>query len=136
MEDIMDLNRAMLIGRLGQDPEAKTTSTGKTVVRMSVKTSERTGSGEDKKDKTEWHAVIAWEKTAEICQKYLKKGSRIFIEGRIQTREWENKEGVKQRTTEIVASNVMFLDPPKSSEGKPTGQPEGKKEGKTDDFPF
>lgn len=99
----MSLNKATLIGRLGGDPELRTTKNGKNVCHLNVATG---GKGDDK---TEWHKVIVWDKQAENAVKYLKKGSQVYIEGRIQTRSWEDK-GEKRYATEISASVLTFLD--------------------------
>lgn len=99
------VNKAILIGNLGRDPELRYTSSGKAVVNFSLATNDRRG-GEDN---TEWHRITVWDKTAESCAQYLKKGRTVYVEGRIQTREWEDKEGQKRTTTEIVAHTVQFL---------------------------
>ena len=105
------LNKAMIIGRLGQDPDVRYTQSNTAVANMSIATSERykDKSGEWK-EKTEWHRVVAWGRTAEICQEYLKKGSQVYIEGPIQTRQWEDKEGQTRYTTEIKALQMTMLD--------------------------
>lgn len=105
-----DLNKAMVIGRLGKDPEVRATQGGTKVANFSVATSKK---WKDKKgdahEETQWHRIIAWGKLAEICEKYLKKGKQVYIEGELQTREWKDKEGVTKYTTEIVASNLQML---------------------------
>lgn len=103
------VNKAIILGRLGRDPELRVTKSGTPVANMSVATSEsyKDKKGE-KQERTEWHRIIVWDKLAELCDKYLEKGSQVYIEGRIQTREWE-KDGVKRYTTEIVAYTVQFL---------------------------
>ena len=105
------LNKAMIIGRLGQDPDVRYTQSNTAVANMSIATSERykDKSGEWKEN-TEWHRVVAWGRTAEICQEYLKKGSQVYIEGPIQTRKWEDKEGQTRYTTEIKALQMTMLD--------------------------
>ncbi len=105
------LNKAMIIGNLGADPDVRYTQNNTAVATMSVATSERykDGSGEWQ-ERTEWHRVVAWSKLAEICQNYLKKGSKVYFEGPIQTRQWEDKEGQKRYTTEIKALNMVMLD--------------------------
>ncbi len=105
------LNKAMIIGRLGQDPDVRYTQSNTAVANMSIATSERykDKSGEWK-ETTEWHRVVAWGRTAEICQEYLKKGSQVYIEGPIQTRQWEDKEGQTKYTTEIKALKMTMLD--------------------------
>lgn len=105
------LNKAMLIGRLGQDPEVRYTQSNTAVANFSLATNERfkDRNGEFQ-ERTEWHRIVAWGRTAEICQEYLKKGSLVYIEGPIQTREWEDKEGQKKYTTEIKALTMQMLD--------------------------
>jgi single-strand DNA-binding protein len=107
----MDLNKATIIGRLTADPESRTTPTGQTVVSFSLATNLvwKDGNGE-KQEKTEFHNIVAWRKLAEIITQYLKKGSRIYLEGRLQTRSWEDQNGVKKYRTEIVADNMIMLD--------------------------
>ena len=104
------LNKVMLIGRLGNDPEIRYTPDGTAVANFSIATSEEwkdKNSGE-KKERTEWHRIVAWRKLGELCGEYLSKGRQVYIEGRLQTRSWE-KDGVTRYTTEIVASDVQFL---------------------------
>ncbi len=111
-------NKATLIGRLGKDPESRYTPDGLMVTSFSLATDEQwKDKNGEKVQKTEWHRIIAFGKLAEICANYLVKGKLIFIEGKIQTRAWEDKEGVKRNTTEIVASNMQMLDS-KGSESK------------------
>jgi len=107
----MDLNKATIIGRLTADPESRTTPTGQTVVSFSLATNLvwKDSNGE-KKEKTEFHNIVAWRKLAEIISQYLKKGSRIYLEGRLQTRSWEDQNGVKKYRTEIIADNMIMLD--------------------------
>jgi single-strand DNA-binding protein len=105
------VNRVILVGRLGKDPEIRTTQTGTMVASFSLATDERWNDPNgEKKTRTEWHNIVAWSKLAEICEKYLTKGKLVFIEGRIQTREWDDRDGNKRRTTEIVASDMKMLD--------------------------
>lgn len=104
------MNRVTLIGRLGKDPEVRYTPNQKAVGNFSIATDEKwTDKSGQKQQKTEWHRIVVWDKTAELCGEYLSKGRQVAIEGKIQTREWTNKDGVKQYTTEIVASHVEFL---------------------------
>jgi single-strand DNA-binding protein len=106
----MSVNKVILVGRLGRDPETRYTSAGQAVANFSVATDEsyKDRNGERQK-RTEWHKIVVWGKQAEIAQQYLKKGSLIFIEGRIQSREWQDKEGQKRTSFEIVASNFRML---------------------------
>ena len=105
------VNKALLIGRLGRDPEVRYTPDGTMVTNFTMATDEtyKDKNGE-RVQKTEWHRIVAFGKLAEICGNYLVKGKLVFIEGRIQTRAWEDKEGVKRNTTEIIASNMQMLD--------------------------
>src|SRR5712672_3653746 len=106
----MSVNKVILVGRLGRDPETRYTGGGSAVANFSVATDEtyKDKNGERQK-RTEWHKIVVWGKQAEIAQQYLKKGSLIFIEGRIQSREWQDKEGQKRTSFEIVASNFRML---------------------------
>ncbi len=115
----MNLNKAMIIGNLTRDPELRTTPSGQNVASFSVATNLiwTDQSGQQQK-KTEFHNIIAWRKLAEVCSKYLHKGSKVFIEGRLQTTDWTGQEGVKRYRTEIVAENMIMLD---SKGGMATG---------------
>ena len=106
----MSVNKVILVGRLGRDPETRFTGAGQAVANFSVATDEtyKDRNGERQK-RTEWHKIVVWGKQAEIAQQYLKKGSLVFIEGRIQSREWQDKEGQKRTSFEIVASNFRML---------------------------
>jgi single-strand DNA-binding protein len=106
----MSVNKVILVGRLGRDPETRYTGGGQAVANFSVATDEsyKDKNGERQK-RTEWHKIVVWGKQAEIAQQYLKKGSLVFIEGRIQSREWQDKEGQKRTSFEIVASNFRML---------------------------
>ena len=106
------VNRVMLVGRLGRDPEMRHTSSGTPVTNFSVATDERwKGQNRERQTRTEWHNIVVWSKLAEICNQYLSKGRLVYIEGRIQTREWDDRDGNKRRTTEIVASDMRMLGP-------------------------
>ena len=105
------INKVILIGNLGKDPEVRFTPTGQAVANFNIATSESwtdKTSGE-KKDRTEWHRIVVWGKLGELCGEYLKKGRQCYVEGRLQTREWTDKEGKKKYTTEVVANTVQFL---------------------------
>lgn len=105
------VNRVILIGRLGRDPELRYTPSGAAVANFSLATDEtRTDANGQRQTRTEWHNIVCWSKLAEICGQYLKKGRLVFIEGRLQTREWDDRDGNKRRTTEIVASNMQMLE--------------------------
>ena len=117
------LNKAILIGNLGRDPELRYTPNGVAVATLNLATSETWTNKEGKKEtRTEWHRVVAFARLAEICGEYLSKGRQVYIEGRIQTRDWEDKDGVKRYTTEIVASQMIMLG---SREAGPPGDPYG-----------
>jgi len=104
------LNKAILIGNLGRDPEVRYTPSGLAVANFTIATSEAWSNKEgEKQTRTEWHRIVAFGKLGEICGEYLSKGKQVYIEGRIQTREWEDKEGNKRYTTEIVASQMLML---------------------------
>lgn len=107
----MSLNRAQIIGNLTRDPELRQIPGGQTVATFSVATNFTwTDSSGQKQERAEFHNVVAWRKLAEICGQYLKKGGKVFIEGRIQTRDWEGEDGVKRYRTEIIADNMIMLD--------------------------
>lgn len=104
------VNKVILVGRLGADPEIKTVGSGQTVARLSLATSENwTGKDGQKQERTEWHRIVVWGRQAENCGKHLSKGRQVYIEGRLQTRSWEDPQGQKKYSTEIVASTVQFL---------------------------
>ncbi len=107
----MDLNKAMIIGRLTSDPETRTTPQGTSVSAFSVATNYVwTDNNGQKQEKVEYHNVVVWRKLAEICAQYLKKGSKVYIEGRLQTRSWDGQDGVKRYRTEVIADNMIMLD--------------------------
>lgn len=104
------VNKVILVGFLGRDPEVRFTKSGQAVASFSLATSEKwTGKDGQKEEKTEWHRIVAWGKLGEICGEYLSKGKQIYIEGRLQTREWDDKDGNKKQTTEVVANNMTML---------------------------
>ena len=107
----MSVNKAILVGRLGRDPETRYTSSGQAVANFSLATDEsyKDKQSGERKQRTEWHKIVAWGKLAEICQQYLKKGTLIYLEGRITTRQWDGREGQKRTTVEIVASTMKML---------------------------
>jgi single-strand DNA-binding protein len=106
----MSLNKVLLIGHLGNDPEIRSTQSGQSVCNFSLATNRRwrDKNGENKEE-TEWHRVVVWGRQGENCKEYLKKGRQIFLEGRVQTRQWEDRDGNKRYTTEIIADTVNFL---------------------------
>lgn len=116
----MSLNRAQLIGNLTRDPESRQIPGGQVVCSFGVATNFTwTSSSGEKQTKTEFHNIVAWGKLAEICGQYLKKGMKVFIEGRIQTREWDAEDGSKRNRTEINADNMIMLSNKNSDGGAP-----------------
>lgn len=107
----MNLNKAMIIGNLTRDPEIRTTPNGVSVASFSIATNQvwKDQSGQ-KQEKAEFHNIVAWKRLAEICGQYLKKGSKIYVEGRLQTRDWAGQDGVKRYRTEIIMENMIMLD--------------------------
>jgi len=104
-------NKATLLGRLGQDPELRYTQSGTAFANFSIATNEHWRDKEgNKQERTEWHRIVAFNRLGEICGQYLSKGKLVFIEGRIQTRDWVDKDNIKRYTTEIVASEMKMLD--------------------------
>jgi len=120
------VNKCIIVGRLGKDVDVRYTTSNKKVAQFTVATE----SGYGDKAKTEWHNIVAWDKLAEICENYLSKGKLVYVEGRIQTRNWDDKDGNKRYTTEIVADTLKMLD--KKSEDRPVRSPVKEDE----DIPF
>lgn len=114
------LNKVMLIGRLGKDPEIRYTQSGTPVANFSVATSEtyKDGNGE-KQERTEWHNIVIWNKLAEVAQKYLHKGDQVYLEGKIQTRKWQDRDGAEKRTTEVIVHSMTMLGSKRREEGNP-----------------
>ena len=112
------VNKVILIGNLGRDPELRYTQSGQAVVNFPIATSENwTDKSGERQERTEWHRIVVWGRVGENCAQYLSKGRTVFVEGRLQTREWEDKEGNKRYTTEVNANNVQFLGGPRSESG-------------------
>lgn len=146
----MSVNKAILIGRLGQDPELRYTPGGKAVCSFSLATSERwTGQDGQKNESTTWHNIVSWGRQAEVMKEYLTKGQQVYIEGRIDNRSYEDKEGQKKYRSEVVVQNFQFLGtrgegggggsmaPSSSSSGSSDGMPpESKGSNGDDDLPF
>jgi single-strand DNA-binding protein len=104
------VNKVILIGHLGADPEIRYTQGGAPVANLRIATNESwTNKNGQKEERTEWHRVVAWSKLAELAGQYLSKGRQIYVEGRLQTRSWDDKEGNKRYATEVVATNIQFL---------------------------
>jgi single-strand DNA-binding protein len=112
----MDLNRVTLIGRLTRDPEVRTTPAGKSVASITVATGRAwTDQAGQKQKESEFHNIVMWSKLADIAGQYLRKGARLYVEGRLKTRDWTGQDGVKRYRTEIVAENMIMLDGPARS---------------------
>jgi single-strand DNA-binding protein len=106
----MSVNKVILVGRLGQNPEVRYTPGGAAVANFSVATNETwVDKSGQKQEKTEWHKVVVWGKIAELCSQYLSKGRQVYLEGRLQTRQWQDKDGQTKYTTEVQAQTVQFL---------------------------
>ncbi len=142
----MSLNKALIIGNLTRDPETRTTPSGQTVCNFGIATNRRwkdATSGE-MKDQAEFHNIVAWGRLAETCGQYLKKGARTYIEGRLQTRSWEDQTGVKKSRTEIVAEHMIMLDragqaasaPAKDEKSQPEPAAPAEEEINVEDIPF
>ena len=130
------LNKVMIIGNLGRDPEMRYTPSGRPVTTFSVASSRtwNTADGE-KRVETEWFSVVAWGNLAEICKQYLVKGRQVYIEGRLQTRRWEDSEGIKHSNIEIVATEMMVLGEKRES-NQNTGDLQENEFHTDDEFPF
>jgi len=130
------LNRVMIIGHLGRDPEMRYTPSGRPVTSFSVGTT-RTWNAPDgeRREETEWFNVVAWGNLAEICKQYLSKGQQVYIEGRLQTRRWEDQEGKKHSALEVIASEMIIL----GDRSRPSGEAapaSGESPGEEEEFPF
>jgi len=126
-EKKMSVNKTLLLGRLGRDPETKALATGTTICNFSVATDESwTDKQGQKQSKTEWHKIVVFGKLAEVCGQYLSKGREVFVEGKNQTRSYDNKEGVKVYVTEVNATSVQFIGGEKTGNNTPN----------TSDIPF
>ena len=137
------LNKVMLIGNLGKDPELSYTASGVAVAKFSIATNERWKDQEGNvQERTEWHNVVVWRKLAEICGQYLKKGGKVYLEGRLQTRSWDDKNtGAKRYITEIVGDDMVMLDSRGGSGATGGGEPSNHGEeqpavAEKDDLPF
>ena len=116
-----NLNKVMLIGRLGQDPEIRYTQSGSAVANVTIATNDYwTDKQGGKQERTEWHSLVLWGKLADLAQSYLKKGSQVYVEGRLQTRDWEDQQGQKHYKTEVVVTTMQFLDAKMSDSGSNT----------------
>ena len=136
------VNKAILIGNLGKDPELRYTSSGVAVATFSLATNESWKDPEgNTQERTQWHNIVAWRKLAEICGEYLKKGGKVYLEGRLQYRNYDDKNGVKRYVTEIVMDEMVMLDSRGGGSGAPSGDmssgpSQEEPGGKIDDLPF
>jgi single-strand DNA-binding protein len=136
-----DLNKVLLIGRLGQDPELKYTQSGIAVTKFSLATSQQWKDQDgNTQDKTEWHNVVAWRRLAEICAEYLKKGSKVYLEGGLSTSSWEDENKKKHYRTEVVLNDMIMLDSKGAGGGDSSGSSAvsdiSSESSKDDDLPF
>ena len=137
----MSVNKVILVGRLGADPEMRYTSDGTAVASFRIATTKKwTNQNGEKEERTEWHRIVAWRRLGEICGEYLSKGRQIYIEGELQTRSWEDKDGIRRWVTEVVASNMQMLGGPSDKPGMKKDYGEGIDKGMVfdseDDIPF
>lgn len=137
---MLGVNKVILVGNLGADPEVRYSSTGTAVTNFRIATSENwTNKEGERETRTEWHRVVAFGKLAEICGEYLNKGKQIYVEGRLRSRSWEDRDGNKRWVTEVVASNVVMLgaagEQVKETGDEPTEQPPEPAQ-QEDDIPF
>ena len=120
------LNKVLLIGNLGSDPETRFTPSGAQVANFSLATSESWNDKDgQRQERTEWHRIVLWRRLAEIAGQYLKKGSKVYIEGKLQTRSWEDQQGQKRQTTEIVASTMKMLGAERTAEAAEAAEVNG-----------
>ena len=130
------VNKAILVGRLGRDPEVRYTGSGQAVANLSLATAERFKDKQGEyQERTEWHRITAWGRLAEIVQQYTHKGSMIYVEGRIETRKYE-KDGVERYSTEIVAQSIQLLGSKNDNASPASGQESDAAEVETDEIPF
>ncbi|GAP07032.1 single-strand binding protein [Anaerolinea thermolimosa] len=131
------LNKVMIIGHLGRDPEMRYTPSGKPVTTFTVATSRSWNSTDGERHiETEWFNVVAWGNLAEICKQYLTKGQQVYVEGRLQTRRWEDSEGVRHTSVEIVASEMMVLGDRRDNSSTQAGEVPDTENEFDDEYPF
>jgi len=118
------VNKVILVGNLGDDPELRYTESGTAVCNMSLATNESyTDQDGNEVQQTEWHDIVAWDRLGEICEEYLEKGSQVYFEGKLQTREWEDRDGNTRYSTEVKALDMMFLDSNRQGQGQSEAPP-------------
>lgn len=125
----MSVNKVILVGNLGADPELRETKSGSHVANLRVATTHRSKVGDEWQEQTEWHTVTVFGKQAELCGKYLEKGRQVYIEGRNQTRKWQDKNGNDRYSTEVVAKDVKFLGGKPAGGGSPSNRRYGSADG-------
>ena len=138
------LNKVILIGNLGRDPELRYTANGQPVANFTLATTESwTNKSGEREQRTEWHRIVTWGRLAEICGEHLNKGKQVYVEGRLQTREWEDREGNKRKTTEVTANQVLMLGRRGDGPGGPSSPPDAPEDSPpdaspddSDDIPF
>ena len=131
------VNKVILVGNLGKDPEVKYLDNGVAVANFSLATTENYKNKEGEKvSQTEWHNIVLWRGLAEIAEKYLKKGASVYIEGKIKTRKWEDKDGVTRYNTEILTDNMTMLGGKRDSKENPINPPQETASDKVEDLPF
>ncbi|MCK5075381.1 MAG: single-stranded DNA-binding protein [Calditrichia bacterium] len=128
------INKVMLIGRLGNDPEIRTITSGAKVATLSLATNESYKKGDEWQETTEWHRIILWRNRAEFAEKYIKKGMRIYVEGKLQTRQWQDKNGNQRYTTEVIGTHTELLEP-KSQQGSYDQSPPAPQESDFNNMP-
>ena len=131
------VNKVILVGNLGKEPEVKYLDSGVAVANFSLATTENYKNKEGEKvSQTEWHNIVLWRGLAEVAEKYLKKGASVYIEGKIKTRKWEDKDGNTRYDTEILVDNMTMLGGKKDSQENPINSPQETASDKADDLPF
>lgn len=137
-ETVPNINRVTIAGHLGKDPEVRYTASGTACANLSVATSEKwkDKSTGEKQERTEWHRIVVWGQPAEYVGKYARKGNAVLVEGKIQTRKWQDRDGNDRYSTEIVASSVDILTRSDSGQAEPAREPAGAGGGMDDDIPF
>lgn len=132
------VNKAIIVGNLGRDPEMRYTPSGVAVASFSVATSDEWKDKDTghKQERTEWHRIVAWRGLGEVCGKYLRKGSQVYIEGKIQTKSWEDKDGIQRYATDIIAQNMQMLGGPKQGGGQSDPSPGYTETPDEDQIPF
>ena len=130
------MNRVIISGNLGQKPEVRQANSGTAVCNFSIATNDRVKKGDEWVDDTQWHRIVVFGKQAENCEKYLDKGSKVIVEGKIRTRSYEDKQGNPRKSTEIIANNVEFLTRPDNGASQQQARPEPSADYGNDGIPF